>query len=338
MLYNNEFIISLSIVILFYICYNHFNQKIHNIYISNEYVDTWFMMNKRKYNCGKIKCIVSNSKKYNYNAKIFSRFYYKRNVEKNNKSIYIICNLEALSRWKIMNNTINGSDKKFDVLISYKHLLTKHHFPYNYYYNNIDLIIKDAKKSIISLNKFMKRKEMVFIYGRNYNNRNKLCEIFNEKIKVDKYGSAFEQHLKWPNNIPNEKHILISNYKFCLAFENTINQVQWGQMHSDPIDDDYITEKLWDCLRGGSIPIYFGAKNARMFFPTNKSIIYTNDFKSYKQLVEYVVLIKNNSTILNEYINWPYTYSKSWYKKMKFYSFTPCKLCKFIFNYNKEYE
>lgn len=45
-------------------------------------------------------------------------------------------------------------------------------------------------------------------------------------------------------------------------------------MHSNSIDDDYITEKLWDCMRGGSIPIYFGANNAKNYFPIkNKSYI-----------------------------------------------------------------
>lgn len=104
-------------------------------------------------------------------------------------------------------------------------------------------------------------------------------------------------------------------------------------MFSDPIDDDYVTEKLWDCMRGGSIPIYFGAKNARIFFPTNKCVIYTKEFENYEKLIDYILLIINDSNILKEYINWPYTYSKIWYKRMKYYSFTPCKLCKYIGNY-----
>lgn len=290
---------------------------------------------KKNYNCGLFDCLLSNNKNINYNAKIFSRIYHQSRIEKNNNSIYIICNLEAFSRWKNMKKIISGSDKLFDVLISYKFLISKHHFSYTYYYNNIDLIINDAKKSIVSLNEFMKRKEMIFIYGRVYKYRNKLCEIFNKRIKVDKYGAAFKKHLKWPKNIPNEKYLLIKNYKFCLAIENTINQVKWGQMHSDPIDDDYITEKLWDCMRGGSIPIYFGANNAKMFFPTNKSIIYVNDFENYEDLIQYVLQIKNNSKIIKEYTNWPYTYSRNWYKRMKYYSFKPCKLCNFIANYNK---
>lgn len=333
---NNYTVNYIFTIIFFIVCLTYYYNKTKNtyIYINNKNIDSWFNMKQKIYKCRKINCIISSKRIYNYNAFLYSRFFYNKNVSTNNKCINILCNLEALSRWKYMMKIINGNDNKFNVLISYKLKISNHHFPYNYYQNDIDLIINDAKQSIISLNEFMKRKEVVFIYGKKYKNRNKLCEMFNKRLKVDRYGEAFKNHLKWPDNIPNEKYLLIKNYKFCLAIENTINFVKWGQMHSDPIDDDYITEKLWDCMRGGSIPIYFGAKNAKKYFPTNKSIIYSNDFKNYEELIEYVVLIKNDRNILKQYIEWPYKYSKSWYKMMKYYSFTPCKLCSYISNYN----
>lgn len=329
--------ICFSLIVIFIINVNFI--KI-NIYINNEFIDKWFEMKKKKYICKKYNCYVSSSKKYDYNAKIYTRGYYDKNIVRNNKSIYILCNIEALSKYRHTQKIIKGVDRKFDVLISYKPFISKHHFPYNYYYNNIDLIINDAKKSIISLKDFMKRKEIVFIYGKAYKNRNRVCDMFNAKINVDKYGKAYKKHLKWPEDIPNKftnKHLLIKKYKFCLAIENTINYVKWGQMHSDPIDNDYITEKLWDCMRAGSIPIYFGAENAKKYFPTNTSIIFFKDFENYNKVVEYVLKVKNNSKILNQYINWPNTYSNNWYKRMKYYSFTPCRLCRYIAKY-KNYD
>lgn len=50
--------------------------------------------------------------------------------------------------------------------------------------------------------------------------------MFSKILKVDNYGKIFHKHLKWPNNIPNKKHLLIRKYNFCLVIENTINQVK----------------------------------------------------------------------------------------------------------------
>lgn len=161
----------IMLYLILWIISSNYQLKYKNIYINNEYIDEWFMINKTIHKCGKYKCFYSNNKNYQYNAILYSRLYYNKNTDKNNKSLYLLCNIEALSRWEYMKRIIDGSDKMYDVLISYKFLITKHHFSYTYYYNNIDLIINDAKNSIISLNKFMKRKDIVFIYGMNYKHR-----------------------------------------------------------------------------------------------------------------------------------------------------------------------
>jgi len=52
----------------------------------------------------------------------------------------------------------------------------------------------------------------------------------------------------------------VCRYKFCVAMENSIRQ-------------DYMTEKLWDALAAGCIPIYLGSKNAPHIIPDPQSII-----------------------------------------------------------------
>lgn len=89
-------------------------------------------------------------------------------------------------------------------------------------------------------------------------------------------------------------------------------------MHSDIVDNDYVTEKLWDCLKGGTIPIYFGAKNNRDFYQTNMSIISFNDYNTNDEVINYVLSIINKRDILREYIKWPFSYFKEWYKRMKY--------------------
>lgn len=49
-------------------------------------------------------------------------------------------------------------------------------------------------------------------------------------------------------------------YKFCVAMENSVRQ-------------DYVTEKIWDALGAGCIPVYLGFSNARDFVPDPDSYI-----------------------------------------------------------------
>jgi hypothetical protein len=49
-------------------------------------------------------------------------------------------------------------------------------------------------------------------------------------------------------------------YKFCVAMENSVRQ-------------DYMTEKMWDALAAGCIPIYLGSSNAPHIIPDPNSVI-----------------------------------------------------------------
>jgi Glycosyltransferase family 10 (fucosyltransferase) C-term len=50
-------------------------------------------------------------------------------------------------------------------------------------------------------------------------------------------------------------------YKFCVAMENSI-------------EPDYISEKIWDALAAGCIPIYLGARSARNIVPDATGVIW----------------------------------------------------------------
>lgn len=55
------------------------------------------------------------------------------------------------------------------------------------------------------------------------------------------------------------KQRAVGRYPFCLAFENSISP-------------DYVTEKIFDALRAGSIPVYLGAPNVGEFVPPGSYI------------------------------------------------------------------
>lgn len=98
-------------------------------------------------------------------------------------------------------------------------------------------------------------------------------------------------------NYTESKRKYISDFKFNIAFENTITK-------------GYITEKLTDCFISGTLPIYRGGE-----LPTElkDAVIYANDYTSIDSLVKRVkevdtnedlyISILNSNPIANEYFN-----------------------------------
>lgn len=79
---------------------------------------------------------------------------------------------------------------------------------------------------------------------------------------------------------------LLSDYKFCICFENTSA-------------DGYITEKIFDCFKAGCVPIYLGAPNIKKYIPEDCFIDF-RDFRDYGELLEFLKSIKEEK--YNEYI------------------------------------
>ena len=71
-----------------------------------------------------------------------------------------------------------------------------------------------------------------------------------------------------------DKLRVLEGYKFCLCFENC----------SFP---GYITEKIFDCLVAGTIPVYLGAPDVSNFIPAGTFIDFRN-FAGYAELEDYL--------------------------------------------------
>jgi hypothetical protein len=86
-------------------------------------------------------------------------------------------------------------------------------------------------------------------------------------IKVHSYGACL--HNKDFNasdsHSPRAKLEVIRRYKFYLAFENS-NSV------------DYVSEKMFQALYMGVVPIYMGAPNVDEFLPDPMAAIKVTDF------------------------------------------------------------
>jgi hypothetical protein len=85
--------------------------------------------------------------------------------------------------------------------------------------------------------------------------RNALAAELMQHIDVHSYGRFMNNRaLAGPDRGRASKHETIAAYPFCLAFENSIAP-------------DYVTEKIYDCLLTGTVPIYLGAPNVDELVP-----------------------------------------------------------------------
>lgn len=78
------------------------------------------------------------------------------------------------------------------------------------------------------------------------------------------------------------KKDVLSRYRFAICFENARGI------------DDYITEKLFDCLLAGAIPVYWGAPNIADRVPAACFIDY-RDFESYEELYGHLVSLSDSA-------------------------------------------
>jgi len=90
-----------------------------------------------------------------------------------------------------------------------------------------------------------------------------------------------------------DKIDMLRPYKFTLAFENTNHA-------------DYVTEKYFQPLVAGSVPVYMGAQNSELYAPAPHSVIRTDDFPTAEALAAYLVYLAENEEAYNALLEWKY--------------------------------
>eukprot|EP00802_Teleaulax_amphioxeia_P007080 Tamp_07086.p1 GENE.Tamp_07086~~Tamp_07086.p1 ORF type:complete len:364 (+),score=62.18 Tamp_07086:1083-2174(+) len=89
----------------------------------------------------------------------------------------------------------------------------------------------------------------------------------------------------------NVKIQVVSRYKFGLAIENTR-------------DPDYITEKVYEVLEAGAVPVYLGAPNWQDFIPLEGAIIDAGAFDSPHDLAEFLKELAADDARYQTYHKW----------------------------------
>jgi hypothetical protein len=110
-------------------------------------------------------------------------------------------------------------------------------------------------------------------------------------LKVDCYGRAFPNRELADDRGRETKLETLSRYRFDLAFENSISP-------------DYLSEKFFDSLVAGCIPVYRGAPNIDEFGPGDHCFINAADFKSPKELAEYLLHVAKTPAEYDAYFAW----------------------------------
>jgi hypothetical protein len=122
--------------------------------------------------------------------------------------------------------------------------------------------------------------------------RNAYAAKLTEHIPIDSFGKFLNNRpLGSPDAGSLTKRGVISRYRFCIAFENAI-------------EFDYVTEKLYDPLLAGTVPIYRGAPNVEDFAPGADSFIDADRFRSPKDLAAYLLHLSRNPAEYERHFAW----------------------------------
>jgi len=113
-----------------------------------------------------------------------------------------------------------------------------------------------------------------------------------KRVKVASFGHALNnqdgRHIEAGREA---KLLLIGRYRFTLAFENAV-------------EPDYVTEKVYDALTAGSVPVYLGAPNVAAFVPVPHCFIDVTRFAGPADLAAYLNRLVEDERSYAEYLAW----------------------------------
>jgi hypothetical protein len=110
-------------------------------------------------------------------------------------------------------------------------------------------------------------------------------------IDVHSYGKLFQNRKVAGDNGRSFKLNTMATYKFSIAFENAVAK-------------DYVTEKFYDPLMAGSVPVYLGAPNIEDFAPGDNCFINASDWASPKHLARYIMEVAEDEALYRSYFEW----------------------------------
>ncbi|MEM9557234.1 MAG: glycosyltransferase family 10 [Acidobacteriota bacterium] len=109
-------------------------------------------------------------------------------------------------------------------------------------------------------------------------------------MEIHFYGSQGDRVLENDQGRPTKLSV-VGTYKFDLAFENTLAQ-------------DYVTEKFFDPLVAGTVPVYLGAPNVIDFAPTDHCFLDVRHYPRPADLAERLLELDRDDESYAQLVNW----------------------------------
>lgn len=117
-----------------------------------------------------------------------------------------------------------------------------------------------------------------------------LCELMRH-IPIDSYGKLFHNCTLEQDRGRESKLELYRQYKFVIAFENSCGT-------------DYVTEKFYDPMLSGAVPVYFGASNIEEFTPGDNCFVDVRQFTSPESLAAFLTEACKDECHYNRFQAW----------------------------------
>jgi Glycosyltransferase family 10 (fucosyltransferase) C-term/Fucosyltransferase, N-terminal len=138
------------------------------------------------------------------------------------------------------------------------------------------------------------KSSVVMFQSASHNNSQRIeyaRELMRE-IPVDSYGLILKNRsLPEIDQGRTTKLATIARYKFCLSLENAL-------------EVDYVTEKFFDPLLVGTVPVYRGAPNITGFAPGKYAFINAADFSSASELALYLKALDRDDEAYQRFLRW----------------------------------
>jgi hypothetical protein len=110
-------------------------------------------------------------------------------------------------------------------------------------------------------------------------------------LPVDSYGRSLHNRTLPHDKGRKTKFETIARYPFTLAFENSISI-------------DYVTEKFYDPLLAGSVPVYLGAPNVADHAPAENCYIDIRDFAGPAELASHLIELAADEQRYDRLLQW----------------------------------
>lgn len=112
------------------------------------------------------------------------------------------------------------------------------------------------------------------------------------RVKIDSYGKVLHNRdLPEPDAGRESMLAATARHKFALVLENSLAE-------------DYVSDKFFDALIIGSVPVYRGAPNVAAFAPAEHCFIDAADFASPSELAEHLNWLDQHDDAYRAYLAW----------------------------------